>query len=186
MQVGIRCSSHLIGIGPGEPFLSLTGIEEFTAHQTFFFHLSECGEKGKACPSVQEKKEQIVQYLVPFCRSLSSSFLFLDAFCSCQVNQVFKIWVFWIDETHIFLLQQLRTESAQQPPLFLFSGTYFDLQLIFQTRFFWFPGRKVTSCCLFFPSSLPSENNSIRMTNSYIWNAYSCFLCCSVRKKVNF
>ena len=116
--------------------------------------------RGKPCFCVQEKKEQNVQCLVPFCKTPSPSSLFLNAFFSSQVNQAFQAWVLWIDQTpfNLFLSQLLWTES--------FSLLWHLLWVGF--------------------SSLSSKNNGIRMTNSCLWNAYSCFLCCSVRKKVKF
>lgn len=69
--------------------------------------------RGKPCFCVQEKKEQNVQCLVPFCKTPSPSSLFLNAFFSSQVNQAFQAWVLWIDQTpfNLFLSQLLWTES---------------------------------------------------------------------------
>lgn len=85
---------------------------------------------------------------------------------------------------HLIFSQQLRTESARWPSVFLFPDGCLDLQLLFQTQFFWFLGGMHTSGCLFFLFIM--KNNGIRMPNVCIWDVYFCFLYCSMRKRSVF
>lgn len=132
--------------------------------------------RGKPCFCVQEKKEQNVQCLVLFLLRPPSFWML-----SVPVRLIRHSSHGCSESIRCHLIFSFH--NCCELSLFLFSDTCFDLQLLFQTQLFWFPGRKITLCWLFFPFL---KNNGIRMTNSCLWNAYSCFLCCSVRKKVKF